>query len=408
MVESLEGRTYMHAVRSLSGIVYCDDNNNGKFDSGEDTHAGVTVTLTGTLTAFNNQPFSATTTTGSDGKYSFDHLYGGVYKLKISNRPAGSSDATDPAGNVSPGSPTPNAGGGIISNIVLDANHPFTGVNGTADFKGFNFGLHCPIPFIPMCCEPSSKSGGMSDFAGGVSTSTDSSGNIQVTYDQFQALNDNSYGVNSVGWNNKQHKFQDLTGSDHAEFVFKDKAGNVVLDFYMDYISAVSGGIKAPKAPKGGSPSPTPTITAPSGYASLGPYGGDGKLVSGNLANLIGFTSSEADNLNYFATHGGLTQNGVNLTVDSPPADANYNVANPAFAAWNFHNSYSVKISANAFAAGGGFGSVTIQNAHNSPQKKTCDISKLHECPPGTALPPLYSNGKGNGASTGSTGPSPF
>ena len=35
-------------------------------------------------------------------------------------------------------------------------------------------------------------------------------------YDQFPAPNDNSYGVNAVGWGTKGHTFGNLVGSDHA------------------------------------------------------------------------------------------------------------------------------------------------------------------------------------------------
>jgi len=34
------------------------------------------------------------------------------------------------------------------------------------------------------------------------------------------------------------HTFGNLTGSDKLEFRFFDKAGNVVIDFYVDTISA--------------------------------------------------------------------------------------------------------------------------------------------------------------------------
>jgi len=42
-------------------------------------------------------------------------------------------------------------------------------------------------------------------------------GDLKIVYDQFPAPNDNSYGVNSVGWMSRGHKFSDLVGSDHAD-----------------------------------------------------------------------------------------------------------------------------------------------------------------------------------------------
>src|SRR5262249_5375717 len=93
-------------------------------------------------------------------------------------------------------------------------------------------------------------------------TTLDASGNVTVTLIQsLTNSNDNSYGQFDVGWGGaNKHKFSDLTGSDHAEFIFKDKNGNVVLDFFLDYISQTAV-----------------TAATPSGYASLGVSGGDGK-----------------------------------------------------------------------------------------------------------------------------------
>ena len=70
--------------------------------------------------------------------------------------------------------------------------------------------------------------------------SQDGSGNVSVIYAQARGVNDNSYGVNAVGWPGG-HKFGDLVGSDQAVFEFKDKNGNVVLGFDLDYISAAAG-----------------------------------------------------------------------------------------------------------------------------------------------------------------------
>ena len=103
-----------------------------------------------------------------------------------------------------------------------------------------------------------------------INTTLDASGN--VTVDFIQSLinaNDNSYGTNAlwVGTPKGAHKFADLTGSDKAEFIFKDKNGKVVLDFFIDYITLNTAG-----------------IVTPSGYSSLGAFDGDGKIVTGNAA----------------------------------------------------------------------------------------------------------------------------
>jgi hypothetical protein len=176
-----------------------------------------------------------------------------------------------------------------------------------------------------------------------------------VIYNQPRGLNDNSYGANAIGWGTKGHTFGNLTGSDHAEFIFKDKTGKIVMQFSIDYISAKSG--------------------TPSGFASLGPFGGDGDFTTGNPLNLLSFNTSLAKNLNDkgFCTAGNCTFSGVNLLVDSPPptpdpSDDPYNVADQ-FDPWEFTNSYEMKISGLAFGTAG-FGSVSVGELHNSPAKQ--------------------------------------
>ena len=80
----------------------------------------------------------------------------------------------------------------------------------------------------------------------------------QIAYDQFPAPNDNSYGVNAVGWPSG-HTFGNLTGSDKAGFQIIKPDGTVAVSFNIDYISSKTG--------------------TPSGYASLGPFGGDGSIL---------------------------------------------------------------------------------------------------------------------------------
>ena len=88
---------------------------------------------------------------------------------------------------------------------------------------------------------------------------TRSAGDIGIAYDQFPAPNDNSYGTNAVGWGRHTFGFN-LTGSDKAGFQVIRPDGTIVLSFNIDTISAKAG--------------------TPSGYASLGPFGGDGDIVT--------------------------------------------------------------------------------------------------------------------------------
>lgn len=183
---------------------------------------------------------------------------------------------------------------------------------------------------------------GTNSVAGEIITTTLPSGDIQVTFNQSESLNDNRYGTGATaatGWTHG-HKFNDLVGSDQAEFRFTDGNGKVVLDFESDYIGKSSA--------------------FPSGYGSLGATGGDGKLIVGSASDILSATTSLTENLKLPQFVSGFTVNSPHET--SPLSD----VSVPA--GWNYTNSYTVVISKNAFGSAG-FGGVTIPEVHNSPAK---------------------------------------
>ncbi len=168
-------------------------------------------------------------------------------------------------------------------------------------------------------------------------TNFDASGNIVVKLVVDKNLNDNTYGTNAIGWP-KDHKFKDLVGSDKARFVFKNKSGDIILDFDLDYISGDKN--------------------SSSGYACLGVDGGDGKMHTGNSAYVINYNSSLSRNFNEF---------GYVLTTNSPATDENYTV-NPSYPDWIYEMIYEVTIDKAAFGTDG-FGSVSVPELHNSPHK---------------------------------------
>jgi uncharacterized surface anchored protein len=96
---------------TLSGFVYNDANDNGVQDGGESGIAGVTITLTGTNDL--GQSVSVTTTTASNGSYSFAGLRPGTYGL-TETPPAGYLDGTDSAGSLGG-----TVGDDVISSIVI-------------------------------------------------------------------------------------------------------------------------------------------------------------------------------------------------------------------------------------------------------------------------------------------------
>ncbi len=180
-------------------------------------------------------------------------------------------------------------------------------------------------------------------YVGTLYTSTDAAGNIHVFFDMSPTVNDNTYGTNTIGWGGpNKHKFSDLVGSDESEFQFKDKNGNVVLDFQLDYISQSN--------------------QFPSGYGSLGATGGDGKIIKGSASNILSYNTSLSRNFNQF---------GYVLTTNSPATDNNY-TPNPSYPNWIFDVQYEVTVSKNAFGSAG-FGSVAIIKMHNSPSKIKVD-----------------------------------
>jgi len=134
------------------------------------------------------------------------------------------------------------------------------------------------------------------------------------------------------------HTFNDLVGSDHVELLLTDAAGNTVMDFDLDYITADS----------------TPSC----GYRQLGVKGGEGKVVSGNAAAVLGSATSIDRNLNGC---------GYCYTTDSPATDESY-TPNPDTPAWDYRVVYEVWLDLDAFGSAG-FGQAYITNVHASPSK---------------------------------------
>jgi hypothetical protein len=189
----------------------------------------------------------------------------------------------------------------------------------------------------------------------------DGNGDVNVVFNQNTNVVDNSYGTNQVGWGSnaptgKNHAFNDLVGSDKAQFVFFDANGTKVLDILVDYISAKSG--------------------TPSGYASLGVSGGEGKVNFPTQAQgapwVLSATTTLDENLNTLGlcAGGNCSGGGTNLLQTSPPTQNSnsYVITNPTYASWNFVNGYKLKVAAAAFGAAG-FGSMAVGEVHNSPPK---------------------------------------
>ncbi|GIV33142.1 MAG: hypothetical protein KatS3mg031_0677 [Chitinophagales bacterium] len=148
---------------------------------------------------------------------------------------------------------------------------------------------------------------------------------------------DNTYGSNAIGWPGG-HSFNQLVGSDHLRLSLLDGNGVKKLEFKLDYISASS--------------------SAPSGYKSLGVWGGDGGMIYGNASAVKSVTTSLSENFNTY---------GYVLTSNSPVTNSNYD-PDPAYPNWIFDVWYEVTVDLNAFGAAG-FGTPVITGVHASPSK---------------------------------------
>jgi hypothetical protein len=110
----------------LSGLVFCDQNNNGLPETGDHGINNVTMTLTGTDTSGNpvNQVTTTTNLNGVDGSYAFP-VFPGTYTI-TETPPAGYLD-----GIITPGGAGGTVGIHNISNIVITSS--------TTDSSGYNF-----------------------------------------------------------------------------------------------------------------------------------------------------------------------------------------------------------------------------------------------------------------------------
>jgi hypothetical protein len=323
---------------SIGNQVWVDTNLNGIFDNGEVGIPNVRVVL------INENGDEWEEFTDQFGQYQFTNLPAGTYEVSI-------DESTLPANMVQTYGPNQTA-----DNHSKYAPYLIELPDGLTDLKadfGFARGQ--------LLCPPSGST--TPGSGGALYWNVTASGDLFVRFTHPRTRNDNAYGTSAaiVGWN--KHTFAQLVGSDHTIFRFKNSSGTTVLEFAMDYISTGTGTI--------------------SGYKSLGATGGDGAMVTGNSAWILNPDSSLAQNLNSFCTSSSnCTVSGVNLFVNSPMTDADYNPVNPVFSTWIWDMYYEMTISKNAFGGNiANFGSVSIVDAHNSPSKDGVNSQTPITCP---------------------------
>ena len=123
---AVDTNTVEEILRSISGFVYVDANNNGLFEADEQPIADVAMSLNGTDIA--GATVNRSTTSNATGRYAFNNLRPGSYSVTQTQPPAfGSGRETAGSGSTTPVAAADN----VLANIGLGAN---------ADATAFNFG----------------------------------------------------------------------------------------------------------------------------------------------------------------------------------------------------------------------------------------------------------------------------
>ena len=300
---------------------------------------------------------------------------------------AGAGDDGDGSGAPGTGSDDSDSddgtGGGSLGDPFLDTLASFPG-SGTSDAgEPLENGMLCdsvpgvdlPIPEAIQECyvdklDPTRVAATLEQVLECVEE--DDTVHIRLTFHPWFV--DNTYGANAIGWDPAEamtdpmmaapmmrkgkagggHTFKDLVGSDHAEILLKDDSGTVVMQFKLDYL--------------------TEDAASPSGYASLGVSGGEGKMIIGDAAHVVRWMTSEDRNLN--------ERGYSDYIVDSPATDEDY-APNSSTPEWDYRVVYEAWIALEAFGDGG-FGGATIEFVHASPSKAESNTIEVEpgECPP--------------------------
>ena len=203
--------------------------------------------------------------------------------------------------------------------------------------------------------------------AGGFTGTTQANGDFTIVYDQFPAPNDNSYGVNAVGWPNG-HTFNNLTGSDKPGYEVVHNGRRARLLHRLHHRDTVR---------------PAPASGVRRARARSEETGGQRRHPDAERPDLGHFLARNLNNIGYFA--GGaqkpatITGDGrLNLLADSPPTlntTDSYVLKTPnpwtgtttypengrVINGWDFHDTYFVTLKAAKLVAIGAEDPITHQ-----------------------------------------------
>jgi hypothetical protein len=219
---------------SIAGTVYSDSNQNGTLDSGEPGISGVTVTLSGTDAGGN--AVSLSTTSASDGTYSFTGLLAGSYSVSSPASANGENlETTSPipvslvAGQGSTGNNfgyvTASIAGTVFTdtntNSVLDTGEP--GIGGvTVTLTGTDVNNN------PVSKTTTTAADGTFSFAGLLAGTYSLSSPATASGESLESTSPLSINL-GAGQNSTGNNFGYITGS-IAGTVYTDSNKNSVLD----------------------------------------------------------------------------------------------------------------------------------------------------------------------------------
>lgn len=168
-----------------------------------------------------------------------------------------------------------------------------------------------------------------------------------------KTLVDNSYGTTAIGWgpsapSGKNHKFQELAGSDKAQFVFRDGGGGVLFNVTMDYLHGLGD--------KKENPPYVADRTA-----------GDFKIDFGAAIDVLAGSSGMVYN---WDTFGASNPECFDKDSDSPGAGPDY--TNSLLPGWVYEVTYEFQVAGSVFGGPVNLNQldfVTIPVVHASPNK---------------------------------------
>ncbi|MFO0947737.1 MAG: SdrD B-like domain-containing protein [Planctomycetota bacterium] len=216
---------------SIAGYVYCDGNNNGIKESGENGIAGVTVVLTGKDYKGNSVYLEAVT--GADGSYKFSNLAASNaagYKVK-EIQPSGYFDGKDKIGSVSGVTANDEFSGIVLGMGVNSTNNNF-GELGPSSVSGYVY-----VDMDNDGVKDSNEAGiegvqvtltGVDYLGNVVSITVETNEDGFYKFDNLRASNSNGYTIiesTPDGYTDGKEK----VGSAGGCIVSNDKIGSVVV-----------------------------------------------------------------------------------------------------------------------------------------------------------------------------------